>query len=655
MNRSRFALVALLFGLGCHRPEAPLPADAPKPSILLVTLDTTRADAIGPATPSFNALAARGLQFPQAYTTAPQTLPAHSSMMTGLYPAGHGVHENGRPLPDRHPLLAARLGEVGYRTAAFVSGFPLARRFGLAGGFDVYDDELKEERSARETTDRAIAWLQTQPRQRPLFLWVHYYDPHAPYEPPEPFRSRHAGNPYLGEVAAMDEQLGRLVRAFGDGAIIVAGDHGEALGDHGEAEHGYLLYQSAMHVPLLLAGPGITRGRSDAPVSTRRVFHTILDWAGLGAENSLRAASSEVVLGEAMAPFLDFGWQPQVMAVDGREKVINAGKIEVYDVIADPAETRDLAASANISRNIRKVLAEYPLPSPGVTSPPNLTEEEQRRFASLGYITSAAKPVIRNDAPRPRDMTHLFDELDQASTLFASGDYPRAIPVLEKIVAADPYNITAVLRLAVAHSLLGHEEGALAAFRKAQAIAPDSEDVRQYLGLHYARGRQWQRAVPLLERVVAESPGRLPALEGLAELRERQGRLEDALRLRQKVGTMKTLTAPELVHSGELAMALGQTPAAISYFERARALQGAAFKHDLELGVLYLTARRLQEARDLLDRVPPAHPRYAMALFKRAQVSVLLNEASRAARIETARKHADDTTRELIANERLFQ
>jgi len=647
----RFAFVLLAF-FACTK-EAPPPPPA-RPSILLVTLDTTRADAIGAATPTLNALAARGRRFTQAYTTAPQTLPSHSSMMTGLYPAGHGVHENARHLGDRNALLAERLRGAGYRTAAFVSGFPLARRFGLARGFDVYDDEFENERSSRDTTDRAIAWL-AKARTTPVFFWVHYYDPHDPYEPPEPFRSRYASNPYLGEVAAMDEQLGRLLGAFGDGAVIIAADHGEGLGDHGEAKHGYLLYQSVMHVPLVLAGPGIERGTSDSPVSTRRIFHTILDWAGLGAENSLRAPSSEVVLGEAMAPFLDFGWQPQVMAVERREKAISAGKLEIYDVIADPAETRDLAARGTLSRDVRKVLAEYPLPSAEAAEPANMSDEERRRFAALGYITSAAKPVVRKDAPRPRDMAHLFDDLERASTLFVREQYAAAIPVLEKIVREDPYNLTTLLRLAAAHSSLGHNEAALAAFRKAQAIAPDSEDVRMYLALHYARGKEWPRAVAMLERVVAESPDRLPALEALADIREKQGRLADALALRRTIETMRAPGAADLVHDGELAMELGDTPAAISHFERARTMQGSGFKHDLELGVLYLAARRLENARTALDRVPPSHPAYAMALFKRAQVSVLLNEPDRAARIESARKHADDTTRGLIANERLFR
>jgi len=601
----------LLALLGCAKEAVPPPAP-PRPSILLVTLDTTRADAIGPATPAFNALAARGQRFTQAYATAPQTLPSHSSMMTGLYPAGHGVHENARFLGDQNAVLAQKLHDAGYRTAAFVSGFPVARRFGLARGFDVYDDEFEIERSSRETTDRTIAFLRSE-TQRPLFLWVHYYDPHHPYAPPEPFRTRYAKNPYLGEVAAMDEQLGRLLQAFGDGAIIVVADHGEGLGDHGESQHGYLLYQSVMHVPLVMAGPDIRPGTSDAPISTRRIFHTILHWAGVATDP---APQQEVVTGEAMAPFLDFGWQPQVMAVEGRTKTIRAGAIETYDVIGDPGETRDLGSDA-IPRNVRNVLAEYPLPSAEATKPANLSEEERRRFASLGYITSAAKPAIRADAPRPRDMTPLFEDLENASTLFVREQYAAAIPLLEKIVRADPHNLGTILRLAAAHSNLGHNDAALAAFRKAEAIAPDSEDVRLYLALHYARTEEWERAVPMLKAF----PDRVPALEAL----------------------------------GDLSMRLGRTQDAIDAYERARALEGTQFQHDLELGVLYLAARRFEDARAALDRVPPSHPGYPMALFKRAQVSVLLNEPDRAARIASARERADATTRGLIERETLFR
>jgi tetratricopeptide (TPR) repeat protein len=251
-------------------------------------------------------------------------------------------------------------------------------------------------------------------------------------------------------------------------------------------------------------------------------------------------------------------------------------------------------------------------------------------------------------------MVPLFDLLDKASGLFVAERYAEVIPLLQKILAEDPYNLDATLRLATAHSALGRDAQALAAFRKAAEIAPRSPDVTTYLALHYARSRDWERAVPLLERVLTESPDRLPALEALAVARERQGRLSDAVALRQRIYRLRGPTAQELVRLGELAMRAQQTPVAIEAFERARGTAGDTFTRDLELGVLYLAARRFEDARAALDRVPPSHPEYPMALFKRAQVSVLLNEPDRAARIAQARKRADASTRELIAGEQLF-
>jgi choline-sulfatase len=638
-----------------------------RPSILLVTLDTTRADAIGPEaqgieTPSFNALAARGRRFRQAYAAVPETLPSHSSIMTGLYPAGHGIHENARFLDSRHPVLAERLKAAGYRTAAFVSSFVLSRRFGLQRGFDVFDDGPQQgvsERTALATTGEALTSL-SGGNPQPLFMWVHYFDPHAPYTPPEPFRSRYPSRPYLGEVAAMDQQLGRLVQAFesaapGPVAIVVAADHGEGLGDHGEMQHGNLLYQSTMHVPLVLVGPGVTPGTIDTPVSTRRIFHTVLDWAGIDAALSLRGTEQEVVLGEAMKPFLEYGWQPQTMAVAGQFKGIQAGTLETYDLTTDSKESKNLGAGANLPAGMRKALDDYPVPSlTAARTPENLDEDARRRLASLGYIGATAPPVIRRDAPRPADRVRLFDVIDKASGLFVQERYADAIPLFERILAEDPNNLDATLRLATSHSLLGHEQQALDAFRRASRLAPQSTDVRTYLALHHARGRDWQRAAPLLERVLAEAPERLVAIEALAAIRERESNRGAALALRQKARTLRPFSAAELVHLGDLAMSLQQTAAAIDAFEAARAADAAGFDRNLELGVLYLSDRKPDAARTALDRVPPSDRAYPMALFKRAQVSVLLNEPDKASRIEAARRHADSTTRELINRERLF-
>jgi Tfp pilus assembly protein PilF len=666
-------LLALAIAGGCGRsgkPASPPPSrsPAPRPSILLVTLDTTRADVVGPEavgieTPAFNQVAARGMRFRQAYATVPETLPSHASMLTGVYPAAHAIHENGRSLAASQPVAAERLRQAGYRTAAFVSSFILARRFGLARGFDLYDDGLAPgavERAAKATTDAALSYL-ARPAPQPLFLWVHYFDPHAPYTPPEPFLSRFRGKPYLGEVASMDEQLGRLVAAFersapGPAAIVLVGDHGEGLGEHGEALHGNLLYQSTMHVPLVLVGPGVPVGQSDTPVSTRRVFHTLVDLAGSAEPLSLRRASTEVVMGEAMKPFLEFGWQPQVMAVSGRHKSILAGRIEAYDVVSDPLEARDLAADGRTGPPAPGALRDYPVPSPAASRPPETLDDHARKaLASLGYVSATATPQVRKNAPRPVDMVGIFDTMERASALFVAGDYAGAIPVLERVAAADPFNLDAFLRLASAHSALGHDEKALSYFRKAAEVAPASPDVRVYLGLHYARGRQWPEAVPLLEQALADWPDRIPVLEALSVIRQRQGRMEDAVALRQRIYALRSPTRDELSALGELQMGLGRTADAIASFEQARAMAARGFAVDFELGLLYFDARRFADARDALDRVPPSHPEYAMALFKRAQVSVLLDEPDRAARIARARQRADRTTRELIAREKLFQ
>jgi Tfp pilus assembly protein PilF len=356
-----------------------------------------------------------------------------------------------------------------------------------------------------------------------------------------------------------------------------------------------------------------------------------------------------------MRPFLSYGWQPQVMAVQGPHKAIRAGRIEAYDVVADPAESRDLGATLPLSRDLRNALHDYPVPALAGAPPSEaLGDEEKNRLASLGYVSGGAAPVVRADAPRPADRTALLEQLEKASGLFVREEYAAAIPLLRRIVAADPGNLAAWLRLATAHSSLGQDARAETAFEEAARLAPGSEDVRTYRALHYARGPDWPRAVPLLERVVAESPQRLPALEALAVIRERQGRPADAVDLRMRAYALRDPSPEERVGLGILAMAAGRTEDATLALEQARSAQGARFGHDLELGVLYLAARRFTDARDALDRVPASHPGYPMALFKRAQVSVLLGEPDRAARIERARAHADTTTGPLIAREKLF-
>jgi len=418
-----------------------------RPSILLVTLDTTRADAVGRAggpakTPALDDLAARGRTL-DGWATAPMTLPSHASMLTGLYPSEHRVHENARVLDPGVPLLAERLSGAGYRTAAFVSAAPLASTFGLDRGFEVYDDDFgdRDERPADETTDRALRHLRSlrdSPAGTPVFLWVHYFDPHAPYLDHGPeHRPTDAGtygelgpsvaSRYLSEVSFMDRALGRLVDGFEEGSdgevrILVVGDHGESLGEHGESTHGALLHEGVLAVPMIVVGGdpvGVegTKGSGEAPVSVRAVHGTALDWAGLSHDSVSALAEGEaVVLAEAMQPHLQYGWQPHVAAISAQDRAVLFGSQETgVSVLA--FDLRTDAADA-LPAELRSALRSYPAPDPAANgSEEDVPAELRARLSRLGYVTGSAAPR-RDDPPRAIDRTDVFDELEAASAAF---------------------------------------------------------------------------------------------------------------------------------------------------------------------------------------------------------------------------------------------
>jgi tetratricopeptide (TPR) repeat protein len=667
----------LLIGMGlmaCSRDPAASPAPAAiaeqqRSSILLVSLDTTRADRMGfefeeIETPNLDELAARGVRFSHAYATAPMTLPSHTSMLTGLYPAGHGVHQNGWYVAEEHVLLASLLKNEGYSTAAFLSSFALASEFGLNRGFDLYDDDLGAaglERDAIATTDRALDFLGATSAD-PLFLWVHYFDPHEPYEPPEPFRSRYQESPYLGEIALMDREFGRLLGAFeahcqgGDFRILVVGDHGQGLGEHGEDLHGKLLYQGVMRVPMVIAGSTIAGGTIDHPVSVRRVFDTILAWARGGESAALLDGGAEIVMAEALKPYLDYGWQPQVMAISDRIKVIRSGETEIYDLATDPLESNNLAGEIELDDELRRAVEAYPIyPNANDGEPSSLGPEARERLAALGYVSSDTHPVLRDDAPNPKDMTHLFHDLNVGSTMFLHERYDAAIPFFERVLAGDPGNSVACLRLAVSHSVLGHGQEAAAYFARARDIDPDSLDLRHFYAAHLFRFGMWDEAEPLLESVLIDKPRHVGILISLVQIRERQGRIAEARGYLRRAMALEEPEAFEFLKLGEYSMALQDTPAAIQAFENARQLEGKNFTHSLELGVCYMAIGRLPEAARAFDAVPRSDPEYAFALYKRAQVAILLGEPDRDNRIQLAHAAADQEIRELMASDPLFQ
>ena len=347
--------------------------------LLLVTLDTVRADHLGAygyaaaETPNLDHLAQAGLRFDQAMSPVPLTLPSHASLLTGRLPLEHGVRHNGaRPLAAGTETLATRLTTCGFDTAAFVGAFVLDHRFGLNRGFGHYDDDiardpgrdlrLEAERPASEVVDRALAWLAREEAApaRPQFLWLHLYDAHAPYTPPAPFAERHPDQPYDGEIAAVDAQLGRLLAAVrqrlgADVLVAVVADHGESLGDHGESTHGLLLYQPVLRVPLLLAGPGLPAGRTVAtPVGLTDLAPTLAGLLGCAGEvplgtgrdlsGYLRAGDEPPgadLYAETQYPTL-FGWSPLTALRRGAFKYIAGPRPELYDLNQDRGEEHDL-------------------------------------------------------------------------------------------------------------------------------------------------------------------------------------------------------------------------------------------------------------------------------------------------------------------------
>jgi arylsulfatase A-like enzyme len=464
--------------------------EASHPDILLVTIDTVRADRLGAygdhlaMTPSIDALARRGQSFVRASCQAPITLPSHCSMLTGTYPTYHGVRKNGEfALDPAFDSLAEILHGAGYRTAAFVSAFCLNRRFGLAQGFEVYDDvgasgadsaahgadggvaqharaqSLEPERRAADTVDRALEWLARAPSSDPVFLWVHLYDPHSPYDPPEPYRTLFTGAQYRGEIATMDREIGRLIDAFDarrPGIIVLASDHGEGLGGHGEMTHGYLVYEETMRVPLVIAAPerlpaGVIRWDAAETVD---IMPTLLGFAGVAWSGQVQghdlasAPADSLGYGETLYGELTFGWSDLRVARAGDWKYIKGGAPELFDLDSDPGETANRAhdETARVSafeEQLGGVIATKPdLPAaPGRVA---LTDEETAALGALGYVGAARAgadfATLDDDIGEgidPREGMRALLAFERMDSLFAWDEVDSAIDVA-RAIAADP-------------------------------------------------------------------------------------------------------------------------------------------------------------------------------------------------------------------------
>ena len=480
LPRTPLALGLLVASLAAIPQPAPAPgAPARVPSCLLVTLDTTRADRLGcygsaaGITPALDAFARRAALFEACEAAVPQTVPSHVTLFSGWDPSRHGVRKNlETQLPRDLPLLAEEFKASGRATAAFVSSFVLLPQFGLGRGFDTYDAAFYSrsrpegvERRAAETLKAALPWLLK--REGPWFCWVHLFDPHAPYDPPEPYASKYRDRPYDGEVASMDAALGEFLGTLDqagrlkDALVILCADHGEGLGDHGEPGHGIFLYEATTHVPLLMRVPGQTAARRvSREVGLVDVAATVRALAGLPARpgdgTSLapllegRPVERPPVYMESLDPLYDFGWAPLYALRSGPRKFILAPRKELYRLDLDPGETQNrILQEADTARRLRETLAsrlaaDRPAEAPKV----KLDAEELRSLQSLGYVagtpgTSGGTSSYRD----PKDAVGILRDITEGTRLFNLKRYDEAAPVLEEALKQDPRNATVAMLL----------------------------------------------------------------------------------------------------------------------------------------------------------------------------------------------------------------
>ncbi len=465
-----------------------------QPNVVLVTIDTLRADHVGSygappgATPTLDALAAEGLRFENAITPVPLTRPADASLLTGLYPQEHGIRDNlPAKLDPSIPTLATRSKARGFHTAAFVGSFLLGRGSGFENGFDVFRDGSASgrgdrvgaaaERRAEVVAEEALEYLSAA--RSPFFLWVHFYDPHAPYDPPGAF----AGKGYSGEIAYVDSQVGRLVeelrsRGLLDSTLlVVTADHGEGLGGHGEDEHGVFVYEETLRVPLLVRGPGIRAGGVvREPVSLADFSRMVLDGVWEPAQKPLYF--------ESHYGNLHFGWAPLRGIREGPLKLIVAPRPELYDLDTDPGETRDLSAERkDVARRLYAELEKVPQKKPAA-SEAALNPGDIERLASLGYVGAGSS---RETGADPKDeiakLTDFGRKLREAITRFDRGEFRSAQPLFEELASRDILSFEVHLYLARSHRLGGRLADAIREY-EAAAVLYDGYSV-----LHLEHGR----------------------------------------------------------------------------------------------------------------------------------------------------------------------
>lgn len=645
-NRLAILVAAAALTLHCGR-ETQAP-----PNVLLITLDTLRADRVGAygsargTTPAIDALAARGILFRNAMSVAPLTLPSHATILSGALPPHHGLRNNGAGVfPASRTTLATRLSEKGYRTAAFTGAFVLDRRFGLNRGFDVYDDEiprdptlgdhLEAERRADLVVDRALQWLR-QEDARPFFAWVHLYDAHFPYAAPEPYRTQYAASPYDGEIAFVDAQLARLIAHLDERGlrertiVVIAGDHGEALGEHGELTHGLLLYEGSLRVPLVISAPGAIDPRVVAtPVSLADVAPTIAALANAPlAEKTdgrdLSAALEKGIEPEAADLYAEteypalYGWSPLAAMRRGALKYIAAPSPELYDVARDPGETRNVLGE---ERRVMRALEASLQAIRATAAPPSATApdaETMAKLASLGYVGGLPQKRAGADRPDPKTMAPLFRRFEEATWAMTEKRLDEAAAILAELVRQDPENPVFRGSLARAERQRGNTARAIELYREAVSYAPDDPQGWYNLAAAFQDAGDLRRAAEAVREALRLDASSSDAHNVLGIIYSADGRPELALGEFQKAVAVDPRNARIHNNIGNAARALGRAGEAEAAFRRAIEL-APSYPDPLNgLGALDIDRNRYAEAVRSFDRALQIAPDYHEARLNRA-------------------------------------
>ncbi len=524
-------LLGLAAGVSCRPREV-----FPRAPVVVISIDTLRADhlpAYGYAkvsTPALEALRKDAVLYENAYSHVPLTLPSHVTMLTGLLPPQSGVRDNtGYALGKGRATLPELLGKSGYATGAAVSAVVMAKTSGVDRGFDFYDDNVEAsapgqplgaiQRSGFETERIAEEWISGR-SGKPFFFLLHIYEPHTPYRPPEPYASRYPDRPYDGEIATADAIVGRFLEflkgrdLYENALIVLMSDHGEGLGDHGEDEHGLLLYREDLHVPLMVKLPGSRRAgaRLERPVGLVDVFPTVTALVGVAPPPGLpgvsllgpppAAGKPRAVYSETLFPRYHFGWSDLASLTGDRHHYIHAPRPELYDIVADPGERRDLAPE--MPQAFRTLRAEMmslarPRQAPGASDP-----EQIQKLASLGYI-GAASPSETADLPDSKDHILEIRELKTALSLYTDRRYAEAIAALSALLARNPAMADAWGSLAEAEHKLGRYPAALAALERQDHLTPGSPHILLSFANQYLELGELDRAGLYAQRALASN------------------------------------------------------------------------------------------------------------------------------------------------------